>query len=168
MVVRDGKGVLLVLRPFLSGFLAHQLLQRRVAALLGKFAVVDLAQLVELHKLVVQLHDLAFALGHDPDHPAGDRQRVKEFQHARALVAFLDVEGRLVQDRHVVVGKRADSAARFGADDQLSRDLDNAEINAGGDVGRGHDVVQHRQKRRLTFGETQERYAFCASFWASL
>ena len=118
-------------------------------------------------------------LRHDADDIAQNAGRVKVFQHTDALVAFLHIEaahiliaadgvadalfqmrqaevdpltGKLgleVQQRHKVGCERCGAASRFGAHQQIQRDIHLAEGNLIFHRDILQDIVQYRQKRRL-------------------
>ena len=185
MVVGSRERVALVVRPLLARGLAQRLLQKRVAALLAELDKVHLAALVELHKLVIELHLLARSLGHDADDMTRYREGVEELEHADALVALLNVVAvhvlirldrladalgqmrlaqavplvgefrALLEKGHKVGGKGIDPAAGLGADNQLGGDLHHAEIYPHGDGGGGNEVVQHGQAGRFALEHTR-------------
>ncbi len=83
----------LILRPFLPGLLAHDLLQLRKTPLSGEPDIVDGRGLVEVQEFEVDPVLLFVrALGHDTDHIAQNRHRAKILHDADPLVALLHIE----------------------------------------------------------------------------
>ena len=188
VVVGAGEAADLVLSPILADCFAESLLQQGVAALLGELEEVDLCQLVEVEELVVQIDLVAAACGHDADNVADDVDRVKELEHADALVALLDIEAvhvfisldriadtlghvsltqmlplvgelcRFVENGHEVRREGVDPAAGFCADDKLGGNLNQSEIDASVYHSRGHKILEYGQTRRLSLKRACPRF----------
>ena len=102
---------------------AQRRLQLREAPQAAEADLVHLAELVEVHEFVVDLHlDVVRIAGNQPGDNAGDGQRAVAFQHADALVALGDVEAAHVLvaddgigDTHGVQMRRA-KGDPFGAE----------------------------------------------------
>ena len=91
-VVGGGKVPAVILGPGLVWAFAHQLLQLKIAARLGKFYIVNAAEAEKISQLVIKLHfPSPVVFGKDADHIGADHIAVKELQYADSLVALLDI-----------------------------------------------------------------------------
>ena len=86
-----------IIAPALARSLAHQRLQLCIAAQLGKMDIIDLGELIEVQKLIIEpVFQAVVALRDEPGNCSRDLDRFVILEHRDALVALLHIE--LVQE----------------------------------------------------------------------
>ena len=93
VMIGGDKTAALLRAPHLVGLLAHQPLEFGIAAWFGKLQEIELAALVKVHKLIVQLHiRVSIARGQNPPDLGGNGDGAEKLQHTYPLVALLHIK----------------------------------------------------------------------------
>ena len=92
-MIGGDKTAALLRAPHLVGLFAHQPLEFGIAAGFGKLQEIELAALVKVHKLIVQLHiRISIARGQNPPDLGGNGDGAEKLQHTHPLVALLHIK----------------------------------------------------------------------------
>ena len=180
VVQRERIGAVLIAPHFFGAFAHGLLQARKAARLGEAQRVGVDERVVVHELVVQAHFGRVIVAGHDAGDVGRHAAGAKEFEHAGALVALLHIKaahvlkafqrladafvqvggaevgplggklGAAAQQRHKVAGKRRRAPRRLGAHQQVQRHLDEAQRQLVFDLDVLQDIVQHRQKRRLT------------------